>query len=538
MSTRRSRRNSPAIAAADDDNGRKNDALAARTRSTSRPARTPSRNSNHDNATQRLRELPKIPPRPTTPIRRASSADPVPGQRSVRRTPAAPNSLRKTTGNTPHGRAAMREIELRRAAVLTPGRDRRRSLGRQQKETPMAAMRALSKLLAPQTKRPTPSPPEVQLPAPKSSKRRRIADDFDDFDEEVPARPRLSMALDNYDEDDSLILPLPKSTGLEDDNYTARSIEVPRRAASEQVGSRFSRGSFGSIRSDDRMEAFGTFDFNALGEEGIDSSFIPQNDYGDDLDENRRYSGIPREDTGTVQFDALDDAARRMSDFRRAALHNDDSNTSFMIAVPPRDDIPENMLNFGAEEMEDLPFDAVEDTIIGQANADDDMFVAMDDEPRLGGDAEEEEMEAEQDLDNEELEVELDEENENRTQNANDTLMTEDNQDDTTIQVATTLKRKKKPIKISKHGIPIPSLPAGVVKKLATTYARTSGNSKSKLNKDALAAIMQASDWFFEQAAGDLAAYSEHAKRRTIDESDVVTLMKRCAIFSPFVYTT
>ena len=109
--------------------------------------------------------------------------------------------------------------------------------------------------------------------------------------------------------------------------------------------------------------------------------------------------------------------------------------------------------------------------------------------------------------------------------------------DDTTVQdpeisvleVQKAIKKKK--IKVSKHGIQYPSLPAGVVKKLATTYARTSGKSKTKISKDTLDAIMQASDWFFEQVSDDLGAYAKHAGRKTIDESDVVTLMKRCVLF-------
>lgn len=290
MSTRSTKANS-ALSADGEDGARNND--PSTTRPASRGAGRPlSRHSNRDNTTQRgtLRELPKIPPRPTTPLRRASSLDPASGLRSSRRTPAAGNSVQKPT--TPHARAAMREIELRRAAVLTPGRDRRRSL-RQQQDTPMAAMRALSRMLAPSTNVPTPSPPpaHTEQATARSTKRRR---DFEDFDEEALPRPRLSMALDDYDEDDSLLLPPPpKSAGLEDDNYTARSIEVPRRAASEQVGGRYSRGSFGDIGSDDRLQAFGGFDFNALGEDGVDSSFIPQ-EFGDDYGENLRYSGIPR----------------------------------------------------------------------------------------------------------------------------------------------------------------------------------------------------------------------------------------------------
>ena len=101
--------------------------------------------------------------------------------------------------------------------------------------------------------------------------------------------------------------------------------------------------------------------------------------------------------------------------------------------------------------------------------------------------------------------------------------------DASVIEVQQKAIRKKK-VKVSKHGVQYPSLPASVVKKLATTYARTSGNSKAKISKDTLDAIMQASDWFFEQVSDDLGAYANHAGRKTIDESDVVTLMKRYII--------
>lgn len=89
--------------------------------------------------------------------------------------------------------------------------------------------------------------------------------------------------------------------------------------------------------------------------------------------------------------------------------------------------------------------------------------------------------------------------------------------------IPTQAKQKK----ISRHGIPVPNLPAGVVKKLATRFARSGAGSKAKINKATLAAIEQASSWYFEQASQDLAAYSKHAGRKTIDESDVTTLLRR-----------
>ena len=48
-----------------------------------------------------------------------------------------------------------------------------------------------------------------------------------------------------------------------------------------------------------------------------------------------------------------------------------------------------------------------------------------------------------------------------------------------------------------------------------------------KISRETLEAIMQATDWFFEQAAEDLASYADHASRKAIDDSDAITLMKR-----------
>jgi histone H3/H4 len=87
--------------------------------------------------------------------------------------------------------------------------------------------------------------------------------------------------------------------------------------------------------------------------------------------------------------------------------------------------------------------------------------------------------------------------------------------------------RKQK--KLSHHGVPVPSLPSGIVKKLAARFARTGNRSNTRITKETLAAIEQASDWFFEQASEDLTMYSTHAGRRTIDESDVAALMRRYA---------
>jgi len=99
-----------------------------------------------------------------------------------------------------------------------------------------------------------------------------------------------------------------------------------------------------------------------------------------------------------------------------------------------------------------------------------------------------------------------------------------------TTRVATAAwkkRQKKRGIKVSKYGIEYPALPAGVVKRLAQTFAQTSGVGNAKISPDTLKMISQASDWFFEQLGDDLQAYAKHAGRKVIDESDMLTLMRR-----------
>lgn len=92
-------------------------------------------------------------------------------------------------------------------------------------------------------------------------------------------------------------------------------------------------------------------------------------------------------------------------------------------------------------------------------------------------------------------------------------------------------RKTKRGVKLSKYNVEYPSLPPAVVKRLANTFAKSSGISKTKISPDTLAEIQRASDWFFEQLGDDLSAYAKHAKRKTIDESDMLTLMRRYVFF-------
>lgn len=223
------------------------------------PAGLPSDSVSHNtmengarlNATAResaWRSLQQLANLPRTPSRRASSVGPASINRTYRRTPIARTpgprlgSAKRIATVTPHGIAAQRELNLRRAG-FTPAKDRRRS-GRQQRETPRDTLRALSQLLAPisQLIPQTPQGSEVQL----SGTHRLRVDEWEDGPDPIP--PRLSLPLGyEDDEDDSLLLP-PRSAGLENEPSTIRSVELGRRAHSEQPQSRLSRGSFGSVR--------------------------------------------------------------------------------------------------------------------------------------------------------------------------------------------------------------------------------------------------------------------------------------------------
>jgi len=87
--------------------------------------------------------------------------------------------------------------------------------------------------------------------------------------------------------------------------------------------------------------------------------------------------------------------------------------------------------------------------------------------------------------------------------------------------------RKSSVTRLSRHGIPCPRIPVSVVNKLTTSLARSVTAQSTKIKKDTLSAILEASDWFFEQVGTDLGTYAKHGRRKIVDETEVVVLMKR-----------
>ncbi|KAF3138427.1 hypothetical protein TWF594_007245 [Orbilia oligospora] len=92
----------------------------------------------------------------------------------------------------------------------------------------------------------------------------------------------------------------------------------------------------------------------------------------------------------------------------------------------------------------------------------------------------------------------------------------------TTARPSTTGKRRgRKELPLSVHGIPYPSLSTKVIKSI---IART---SKQKISKEALAMITSASEAYFENLGEDLGSFAKHAKRKTVEEGDVLQVLRR-----------
>ncbi|KAI0142087.1 centromere kinetochore component CENP-T-domain-containing protein [Pestalotiopsis sp. NC0098] len=423
----------------------------------------------------------------TTPSRRAISADPTSGGRRSA-------SARRPAAATPHARAAIRTIDQRRRTIFTPARARRRSL-RDQRETPRDILRNLSRLLAPASQ-PVHSSSSSSPGDDSRTTLTPVAEGIDDDDDDdFPIeRPRFSLPLREDDDDDS-DLKAPRLSGLEDENFTSASIELPRRALSEGP-SRLGRESLASLRFSDVPGPDIRSDDIAM-DSGLFQPMGLEDDGGNDFRRqtlNRESLFGPIEipegvDETTFMMETVASPTREVT-AHEGALENDEAPGMF---DDDDDHVNEPMDYRDPEDYDDVPADY------------DDAPVDHDDGP---DDDEDTPDDVAEDL----------------LQNA---TVTSNTADLTTAFAANRGGRAKAGKKISKHGIEYPSLPKGVVKRLATTFAKTSGLGKAKLSADTLDAMMQATDWFFEQLGDDLSAYAKHAGRKTIDESDMLTLMRR-----------
>ena len=495
-----------------------------------------------------------------------------------------------TAGRTPHARAARLALDSRRTAIFTPGgRQSRRKSGRMLRDSPRDLLRNLSRRLAPMSQAiaSSSSPgssssgggsvnrgrrsrgllPDIGMELDMdaipedsvlSTNRRRsylsILDDDDDSDSLPLVRPRMSLNIEEDDNDDdlrphrSLILENGSDADMDPDadlaNFTMRSIELARRAATQEQllqARRFSRGSlglrssFGSMRMSDYIDEFGRGDDNNNNdaEDGFDgleqqSAFFPEGAFDNLL------PGVEDGTAADLTFERLDsdtgeqgrDAALRAAGTGESGLGVIDlgldggNETTFMLNTQQSPDRTLGPLLIDEDNPADLgDFGAAFDDYGGDDNGgggnfwdddDDDDNDVPGDEGGLG------------DID--------------IAATADDAATSGKD------KVAVLLQRgqenalaargpAKKRLKLSAHGIAYPSLPAGVIKRIAQTFASSgssgAGKFKTKLSPETVAALSTASDWFFEQVGVDLQRYAKHAGRKTIDESDVMLLMRR-----------
>ncbi|RWA14169.1 hypothetical protein EKO27_g904 [Xylaria grammica] len=420
-----------------------------------------------------------------TPNRQGIGGEPASGRPSA-------SARRNNAAATPHARAAIRAMDQRRAALFTPGRARRRSL-REQRETPRDLLRNLSRVLAPTSKLvSSSSSPDSSARDGDSTLPSFAEEDEGDDDDDFPIeRPRFSLPLGPEEDDDDDLKP-PRLSGFEEDNYTMQSIELPRARVIDNT----IRSSLGSIRYSDYMGPDIRSD-----DAGIDSGFFPPAT----LDDSGEV--IMEEPAIIERLDA--DEARRQTiggDSVFGAIEIPDlGNESTFVMAPAQSPVRDPTITGGLAGLgsDNGPLYEVDDD-------DDDVNEPMD-----------------------MPDFDIEDEPDNVAEDtAEDTAEDHISTIEETAQLRTAplsrdrVIKRKKGKRISRHGIEYPSLPPNVVKRLATTFAKTAG-SKGKISPDTLDAIMQATDWFFEQLGDDLSAYAQHAGRKTIDESDMITLMRR-----------
>ncbi|KAI7761343.1 hypothetical protein LZL87_002158 [Fusarium oxysporum] len=458
------------------------------------PARTPSRTPNH-------RAISAEPfPGVHTPLDRSGARD---LRASLRR--GTPASASRSNAPTPHAKAARRLLDQRRTAMFTPGKNRRQSM-LQQRETPLDILRMLGRTLAPKSQpihsSSSSSPGNKRSSSPEQREESNLYDDDDDEDDDLLTRPpRLSLPLDIEDASStSSDLPPPRLSQLDEDNFTMQSIEMPRRIAND---SRLSRGSPGSERMSDYFNNEATED-----DIGQQSDFFPGL-----LEDLQARAG--QDDMTLEPIEA--DQTRRMTEGRGSDFNFEypgglEDGTVFQMSDPANDlqetspivdpSVAEAVADDAQDPRPDVMYGSDSDAGGGDFGMDgwDYNDAGVDDHSSI---------------------------NEEPGPIPEATVTAGVRHEPADDRLPRGLKANKKRKRISQHGIEYPSLPPAFVKRVAQTALQSSGLSNQRLSAETLDALIQSSEWFFEQLGDDLGAYADHAKRKTIEESDVFTLMKR-----------
>lgn len=413
--------------------------------------------------------------------------------------------------------------------MFTPGKNRRKSL-MTQRETPRDILMNLGKVLAPKSKVISSSSSSASADTPPSGGGRRegsgrrsirpslgIRDNFDDdLDDDFPLdKPRLSLPIAEEDDSEEDLRP-PRLSGVEREDFTLQSIELPRRVDLDREANRLDRGSLGSVRVSD------FFDNNEpTGELRRESDFFPglledlQAGAADNADFERIDADITRRsDVG------------RESDFGLQPPLGLEDQSTFVLEEPAANDVPTSPI-----QETSFAEAAAENAETGDPFGDVSDREPMED---LGGFSDREPMEDLGGMSDRELPGDISDRSDEggipitdavSDRGGDEVTVTEADAPQETSRREAMPARKKS--RISRHGIEYPSLPPAFVKRVAQTALQTSGISNPRVSADTLTALTQASEWFFEQLGDDLGAYARHAKRKTVEEADMVTLMRR-----------
>ncbi|KKA30724.1 hypothetical protein TD95_003492 [Thielaviopsis punctulata] len=543
-----------------------------------------------------------------TPSRRPYSAFATPSRRPLLSTPldkTAPrdllNSVRRSqsfvrhaaisNAPTPHARAAIRALDLRRAAVFTPAKSRRRSI-RDQRETPRDILRLLSRSLAPVSE-PVPVSSSSSPPDKRSVEGALVEDHEMDVsngmeyeesteDDILLNPPELTLPLENGDDDDEEELVAPRSVLLEEEtlgNVTVQSMEFPRRATNDIfIGRRLSRTSMGSMLMNE--SSIVPYQLNS-DEVAPDSGFFPNLDL-DDLPDRRT--------SGDMTMQRMDDTSKndatteignatieeeslfmhlkeqppgspepfgdisQLANLEAPALDHSMAESAGNDTYMQEDSVVPELNDGAVPSLDDSIIPAQDETIIPAA--DDTIISAPGNAAALAPDDDDGMFVTDNISQPENPPSDNSAFNDFKLTNGNPSPNADPNADPNhatnhppildlesetehagghgpygaTLDPDLEERRRearKQGIRLSAYGIEYPSLPPTVVKKVALMFAQRSGLGKTKLSPETLRQLCMATDWFFEQAGADLRAYADHANRKTVDESDVVLLMKR-----------
>ncbi|KAL9126589.1 MAG: hypothetical protein Q9217_004381 [Psora testacea] len=408
---------------------------------------------------------------PSTPLQRKASLSeskelqpsPTPAV-NCRITPARGRALQSIAGNN-NNPVTPHTIRALQQRRATPWYQRQKS-GGPQRETPRDALRTLSRIFA------------------RTIRESRPPEDEDYSEKPSLERQTLSLVIErNGSNDDSFNATPPRlSMPIGDEEQTMRSIEVARGEAER---SRLSRESFGNTQKSDRFD-----DVSALGVEGasklgtVDRVIPPIID--EELDEGSRL---------THRMDFGGDT----EDLRQTLPQDAGQRDALLSATEPDQHIQADTYSSFVLDIPDFDPQFSKAKAIEPANS-------LCEEPlKL---AEMEQASEEDPLQSEVF--------------ACPVALAEPSRKPIVRKL-----RKSNPLKYSRHGITYTALPPGITKNIAATFARSIGNRRSRVNKDTLDAIVEAGDLFLEQLSGDLELFAKHAGRKTIDEMDVMTVMKR-----------